>query len=377
MSKKILSVALALIFVISTFAVSAFAVGGAGFEEDPDAYTQAWRIEELGEADGTYSVGVYLETNYNVGAVQFQITNDDGNAILGGVESDVFAAPDFDIQYTEDGLVFIVPTPQDDAASAIDATTEILVATLSYTLKAGASSASLAIADDAKSETNPGGSLIAVRMSDDNLVSGTMIYGQTATVADGITIGSAAPLDLAVKSAYASSGIIIDKNKTLGGAYDGVVYGFALPDNGVSKLAKTYYTERLCDTAGNEITVVASPYGRNAFGTGATIQVTEGTTVVKTYIVVIFGDITGEGQINTGDVTRCIAEQEANGTLDLVQIMACNVVLAGRTDALKKTNLYATALNDVTKILSVIDNREEVQVEMASAHNTYSADNYA
>jgi hypothetical protein len=203
-----------------------------------------------------------------------------------------------------------------------------------------------------------------------------MIYGQTATVEEGITIGAAAePADLAVKAAYASAGIIIDKNKTLGGAYDGVVYGFAL--NGNAKLAKTFYTDRLCDTLGNEINVVASPYGRNAFGTGTKIQVLEGGNVVKTYAVVIFGDITGEGQIAVGDITRCIAEQEKNGTLDLVQIMACNVVLAGRTDAIKKTGLYTTALNDVTKIISVIDNSEEIQVEMATAHYNYSADNYA
>ena len=215
MSKKILSVALALIFVISTFAVSAFAVGGAAFEEDAEAYTQAWRLEDLGETDGTYSVGVYLETNYNVGAIQFQIANDDENAVLEGVDSEIFAAPDFDVQWTEDGLVFIVPTPVDSGATAVDATTEILVATLSYTLKDGASSATLAIVDDVKSEANPGGSLIAVRMSDDNLVTGTMIYGQTATVEEGITIGAAAaPAEIALTATGTTDGVVIDTTIT-------------------------------------------------------------------------------------------------------------------------------------------------------------------
>lgn len=378
MSKKILSVALALIFVISTFAVSAFAVGGAAFEEDADAYTQAWRLEELDETDGTYSVGVYLETNYKVGAIQFQIANDDGNAVLEGVDSEIFAAPDFDVQWTEDGLVFIVPTPVDSGATAVDATTEILVATLSYTLKDGASSATLAIVDDAKSEANPGGSLIAVRMSDDNLVTGTMIYGQTATVEEGITIGAAAaPADLAVKAAYASAGIIIDKNKTLGGAYDGVVYGFALPDAGVSKLAANFYTDRLCDTTGAEITVVASKYARGGYGTGTTIQVKEGTNVVKTYVVVLFGDIDGNSFINAQDATRISAEFKTNGTFDLVQIMACNIVVAGRTDAQKADGLYKTLIGDYTRFQQVVSGRLEIQVDMAAGHYTYHNAMYA
>ena len=281
MSKKILSVALALIFVISTFAVSAFAVGGTAFEEDPDAYTQVWSLAELeSDTEGTYKVGVYLDASYLVGAVQFQIVNEDGNAILGGVESGLFTDGDFDIQYTEDGLVFIVPTPADNAASAVDtATTETLIATLSYTLKEGASSATLAIADDAKSETNPGGSLIAVRMSDDNLVTGTMIYGQSATVGEAITIGSAAaPVLKGVNTGY------VDAERKY-------VYGVPAGAN-----VNDYFT---VENGSFEMTANAADADN---GTGAilTVKDTAGNAV-DTYTLIIFGDVNGDAGVDGTD----------------------------------------------------------------------------
>lgn len=388
MSKKILSVALALIFVISTFAVSAFAVGGAAFEEDAEAYTQAWRLEDLGETDGTYSVGVYLETNYKVGAIQFQIANDDGNAVLEGVDSEIFATPDFDVQWTEDGLVFIVPTPVDSSATAVDATTEILVATLSYTLKDGASSASLAIVDDAKSEANPGGSLIAVRMSDDNLVTGTMIYGQTATVEEGITIGAAAPADLAVKAAYASSGIIIDANKKLGGEeYAGVVYGLPLPTDASGKVGTTsldaaYYTARFEATNGGTLTVKQTPYIKRpaSYGTGTTLIVTGADGSTKTYVVVIFGDVNGDSKIDTSDVSEVLAASKVSETYaDQVKRIACNVAIAAR--GMKAENHYNIGTDDLGSVLaaSKVGNGKFVngskapdQAELAASHNSYN-----
>lgn len=350
MSKKILSVALALIFVISTFAVSAFAVGGATFEEDADAYTQAWRLEDLGETDGTYSVGVYLETNYKVGAIQFQIANDDGNAVLEGVDSEIFAAPDFDVQWTEDGLVFIVPTPVDSGATAVDATTEILVATLSYTLKDGASSASLAIVDDAKSEANPGGSLIAVRMSDDNLVTGTMIYGQTATVEEGITIGAAAvPAELALTATGTTDGVVIDTTKTFGGAYAGVIYGFKQAAANTFR-SKAYITNNLTATNGGSLTVKNSSGGTAgvAWGTGSTVEVinADNTSTGKVYVICIFADINGDGFTNASDVTQ-IKNASTNSSY-----FAANSLkrLAANASAVNATLSHTTNAADLTAI---------------------------
>ncbi len=291
MSKKILSVALALIFVISTFAVSAFAVGGTAFEED-GSYEQTWRLEKISEADGTFKVGVYLTTNYKVGAIQFQIANEDGNAVLGDVTSDVFVDGDYDVQFTESGLVFIVPTPTDDSAEAMDLSTETLIATLSYTLAEGASSATIAIADDAKSESNPGGSLIAVRMSDDNLTTGTMIYGQTVvSTGDEVVLGSAAKPELVLKN-----GVTVNKNYC-NTAYTGVIFGFATfgkEDN---------YRLSVTTTLGDAY-IVYEANAEGKHGTGAVLKLVDlDGTVLESYVVVIFGDVNGDGRITTTDTT--------------------------------------------------------------------------
>ena len=347
MSKKILSVALALIFVISTFAVSAFAVGGAAFEEDAEAYTQAWRLEDLGETDGTYSVGVYLETNYNVGAIQFQIANDDGNAVLEGVDSDVFAAPDFDVQWTEDGLVFIVPTPADWSAEAVDATTEILVATLSYTLKAGASSATLAIVDDAKSEANPGGSLIAVRITEDNLVTGTMIYGQTATVEEGITIGAAAKPELVLKN-----GVTVNTGYC-NTAYTGVIFGFTAFGS------EANYRKSVTSTLGDDYIVYeANADGKN--GTGAVIKLvdTDGT-VLESYAVVVFGDPNGDGRVTTTDITYLVTNRTNLAKSTGADKLAANVDGDAR---------HAVTTNDITYLVQNRTSMTSLQQTIAATY---------
>ncbi len=379
MSKKILSVALALIFVISTFAVSAFAVGGTAFEEDPEAYTQAWSLKDLTPEGETtnYSVGVYLDASYLVGAIQFQIVNEDGNAVLEGVDSELFAAPDFDVQYTEDGLVFIVPTPVDIAATAVDtAENKYLIATLSYTLKDGASSATLAIADDAKSETNPGGSLIAVRMSDDNLVTGTMIYGQSATVGEAITIGSAAaePADLA-KKAGAEAGIIIDTVHTFGGAYKGVVYGFTQgANNATTFMTNAYITKNLEATNGGTFELTRS-IGTMGFGTGTVINVknSDGTDACK-YVVVIFGDVNGDGLINVNDIKPITAHisKKATFVANSVQMMAANCENSAIAALMHNANV-----NDIKPITTAIAKKGNIdQAALAAKMQGLSTNNY-
>ena len=76
MSKKLLSVVLALALVFSCFAVSAFAVGGIGYESKEDAayYNQTWALgEPVDNGNGTYTVDVKLTANYGVGTIQFSL----------------------------------------------------------------------------------------------------------------------------------------------------------------------------------------------------------------------------------------------------------------------------------------------------------------
>ena len=88
MSKKILSVALALIFVISTFAFSAFAISGVTYEDEGAGYTQTWALEATDNGDGTWTVDVLLTADYYVGAIQFVALNSNpAGAVLTNVEA--------------------------------------------------------------------------------------------------------------------------------------------------------------------------------------------------------------------------------------------------------------------------------------------------
>ena len=79
MSKKILSVLVAIMMVASMLSVCAFAASYSYEDEDTAAeYTQDWALgEPVDNGDGTWSVDVYLTTNYATGPIQFVLTNSD------------------------------------------------------------------------------------------------------------------------------------------------------------------------------------------------------------------------------------------------------------------------------------------------------------
>ena len=384
MSKKILSVALALVLVMSTFALSAFAASKPAYEEDATAYTQAWRLEDASEGD-VYKANIYLEAAYGVGAVQFKIESA-GKADLIAVDSDVFVG-DYDINFSKEGLVFIVPTPAEGTESmdAIEFADETLIATLTFELAEGADSATVSIENDPKNEENPNGTLIAARVDDGNLVTGTSIVGQDATVDGSATFGAVAAAELALTAAGTADGIVIDSNKTLGAAYAGVVYGFALPDNGVAtSLTEAYYKEKLTATNGGYIVVTKTPYILRpaSYGTGTTITVmnADGTSTGKTYVVVIFGDVTGDSKINNSDISGILAITKENDTYaDNIKRLAANIAVAAR--GMSALNHYKVDSTDLAAGLVAVKNgdgkfvngtKKVTQADLAASHNTYN-----
>lgn len=386
MSKKILSVVLALVLVMSTFVTVAFA---ANYEADEDKakYTQTWSLTNVQPSgDGsTYTVDVNLKTNYATGVIQFAIVEEDTNNVIqltgATLGSGVPAAYNAKIQpRISKGIVYIVPQAAevgDVEAVAIDGVVATL--TFSYT---GSGKATVAIKNDPKTEENAAGTLIAARMGTGKIGDDDMIGGQTVTNTEAlitpVELGKedAQPADLVLKAAYADSGIIIDKNKTFDGAYDGAVYGMVLSGNGTTQLKPAFYTNTFCDTNGNEIVPKMSVFGRG-YGTGTVLEVVEDGKTTKRYIVIIFGDIDGNSLINIADSTRIFAEYRSNGTLELPQIMACNIEIAGRNDAQKTDNLYKTASTDYTKFKSLLNDRKDIQAEMGAGHLAYPNANYA
>lgn len=292
MSKKLLSVMLALVMVLSVFSVSAFAVDVV--YEDPDAeeaYTQMWYLETANEpdADGNYTVDVYLEANYSVGAISFHV--DAEGATLKSVELGSIIADDegynANVQVNKSkGNVYIIPEPADAAAEGLDLSVAELVATLTYTLDAD--TATITLVNDAKTIDNDG-KLVAARLGDGVLASNTMYYGQWVVDAEYTDIALGDPISEVVLGSEAAAadpvlsgvdtGVVDDANGFVYGVPAGAdVADYFVVENGTFEIDGTY--------------------------TGATLVVKDASgNEFATYTLVIFGDVDGNGTITAADST--------------------------------------------------------------------------
>ena len=375
-TRKILSVVLALAMILSTFAVSAFAA--ASYEDADNEYNQTWALSEpVDNGDDTYTVDVSLTTDYKTGVIQFVLTNTDiaaveytsielGDAIPEDYNADISAMA----SAKDPSALNVMIIPSTVGVSTIEAT-EIdgVIAKVTYTLVSG--SADITLKDDAASSENPGGTLIAARVSDGNIVTGDMITGQNATIdVATVTIGdSALPSDLALTAAGSTDGVVIDTKKTFGGEYDGVVYGFKQSANNTFTNT-TYLTTNL--TATNEGSLSFSrSIGASGYGTGTVITVTGKDGGVKKYVVVIFGDVDGNGLIAVADATviRKAMTDATAAPNNSVKRLAANCALLAA--AVPMHNIQA---NDITPVRNNIKGARIDQAALAAKHatlNTY------
>lgn len=355
MSKKLLSVVLALALVFSCFAVSAFAIGGIGYEDndaDKETYAQTWALgEPVQNPDGTYSVDVKLKAAYGVGTMQFVVKktiSGAGSLTLTGVAvgEDIPAvwlatAPFSDAS----SKVMIVPNPTVDAVPALDCTTEKVVATLTYTASADVS-ATLSIDLNAKTQENPGGTLFAARMSDGNVVTGTSILGQNVNPTNTVTIGSAASTPPTLVAIDGTLGVV-DTSRTMLDEWDidedgdtqevtGYLFGYDVDANTA--------VEELFEVEGDgEMVIEATAEGVET-ATGAIVKVVDnGGNVVESYVFILFGDVDGNGAADAtdaslvelhdawmyGDYSRMYSYQE----------VAADIFVDGAADATDASNI--------------------------------------
>ncbi len=316
MSKKILSVVLAIALVASCFAVSAFALGGLGFEEldengvTLEGYTQSWELGvPVDNGDGTWSVDVTLDANYTVGPIQFKVTNtDNANVVLDGFTANGDVVPENwmvdEVYSNETGIVALIPQPEVDAVDAIDCTGGVVIGTLTYTV-AGTASATIAIDPDRKTATNPGGSLIAARMSDGNVVTGTAIVGQDVlSVGPDRVIGAAPSTPPTLQVIDGTNGVIDTSRTNLdeefeGTTCDGYLYGVSPIDDGET-------IDGVFEVIGDgTMNIIDSPleFGTDC-GTGTMVQVLDlDGAVVAEYVLIVFGDVNGDGEATVDDAS--------------------------------------------------------------------------
>ena len=304
-TRKLLSVVVALMMVVSMFAMTANAANYYESEGDAATYTQTWALSKpVANGDGTYTVDVSLTTNYETGPIQFVLTNTDTSvaAIKSVTLGDAIPASyNATLSVSKaNGKVMIIA---DTAGTATITAEEIngVIATVVYTY-AGSGSATIAIEDDAKSATNVGGSLIAARMGDGDVVTGDPITGQTVTVGDSVIIGGGAAPTLAVIDGTIG---VIDTTRqdmycdadgigTGDATFTGYIYGVE-PEAGET-------VDAVFEVVGDgELEIIATEAGSEA-GTGTIVNVLDTNgDAVETYVLVIFGDVNGDGFIDMAD----------------------------------------------------------------------------
>ena len=287
MSKKVLSVMLAIMLVLSTFAVTAFAAGSAFEVEDKDEgvilSTQVWSLskEATKVSDSVYKVDVALTTDYVTGAISFRVDAANGATLTAVEINKAVITYDFDLAFNANGLVAIVPQPATESEEGIEV--DGVIATLTYTLAGEGDT--LTLVNDAKTETNPGGDLIAVRLSDNNLSTGTMIYGQRVVDANGD--------DIEAKAVIASVNI---GKVAAAPVLKGVDTGF------VDTARKYVYGVPAGSNANNYFTVENGSFEITGTFTGAVLTVKDlAGNAVDTYTLVIFGDVNGDGGVTATD----------------------------------------------------------------------------
>lgn len=379
-AKKVLSLVLAVVMVAATFAFSASAATqqNATFTVSVDQATVS-----LGEE---ITVTVNLTTNYYAGPTnvpvyynhavfEFVAGSVNGAKIFGETATDVQSHNDADTGCLK---VAFIPNTADSTAVAKVMNGEILFTFKLRAIADGPSDIGLK-KEDQKTATNIGGTLYCGAYTSSAIDNNPATVGQTFTIKNTTaTVGSAMePADLALTEAGAAAGIIIDRNKTFGGQYDGVVYGFTLAD--ASKMIRdtAMYTSNLEATNGGSLTFTAVKVGRyNCYGTGAAINVLSSDgNVAKKYAIVIFGDVNSDGAITAADTGLIASHVKASALLtNDVLVMAANTKEEGRTTAQKATSAYTITAKDTGFISSHVKGSASIdQAAAATFQNSYNA----
>lgn len=379
-SKKILSLALALVMALGVLTMGVFAA-----KTTPTAtFTVSASAPEVATGDEvTITVKANATETFYAGPMSLPI---EYNASLFEYVADSATVANIYGESTtksavkaEAGKLTVALTPSTSGAVTAPDLNGANLTVLTFKLKAIGSTGSgtVAIADDQKTAANIDGKFYCGSFDSANPKTAELTeIGQTLNrVSATISYagGAAEPADLAVKADYASTGIVIDSQKTFGGKYNGVVYGFNLD----ATVNAAFYTNRLEATNGGSIKVVKTPYVARpaSYGTGATVEVYNSDgTLAKTYVIVILGDVNGDGKILATDTQLIFNHVNSVAIItDEVKIMAANAApAAGRTDALKANSMYTINATDTQAVFNAVNGTALDQAALAASHAKYN-----
>lgn len=330
-SRKVLSALLAVVMVIGMLSVCAFAAGDTFYEDAEDAakYTQSWSLgTPVSQGGTTYTVQVMLSTNYPVGPVAFKLEGASVTGVVGG--SEYYSNP-LTTTTSGTGMVLMIPDTT-DTVPAVSVNGHI--ATVTYTTSNA--NGVVTIAADPKNAENPAGSLVAARCTAGTVNASNFGVGQTASVS-GQVINP--PAQTATLSGV--NGGFVDETR-------GYVYGVpAKTANPASYFSTTGYIELVANSAGY------------TNGTGAKLNLyTDSSkgTLVKSYTLVIFGDLNNDSAVDVNDTLVLSKHVSATATIvDPVVLFASDVAEIGSGVDVNVNDL--NALNKhVSAVLMLADN---------------------
>lgn len=291
-AKKVLSLVLAVVMVAAMFAFSASAATqNATFTVSVDNAT-------VSQGD-VITVTVNLTTDYYAGPTNVPVYYNPAvfEFVAGSVTgAKIFGEGATDVQSYNDAatgclkVAFIPNTAGTAAAKLLNGTL------FTFQLKAiadGTSDIGLK-AEDQKTATNIGGTLYCGAYTSSAIDNNPATVGQTFAITNtSATVGATAAPELQLSETGAANGAVIDRVSTCNDGV-GFVYGIATHEG---EMISDYLT-----TPAGSIQVVANDQGNES--TGTLIQLLDdGGNVVETYIFVLFGDVNGDGAIDSTDVT--------------------------------------------------------------------------
>lgn len=322
MAKKTISLVLAVIMVLSMFAINAFAAGEtATFTVTSSAAEVATddviTITVTAASDSTYYAGpMSIPVTYDATAFEYVANSVTVNDIFGAGVTDSAVN-------TTAGKITVAVTPLTNGSPvAPNLTTALTVFTFQLKALSGEGDYTIGIAADQKTAENPTGKFYCGSFStSDPKTADLATIGQTLNRVDATVSFASAEPELILTATGESNGVIIDTHKTFGGQYAGVVYGF--PQAAAATFRSIgYITTNLTTTAGPIVAGnLARTIGTAGYGTGTTITVGS-----KVYVIVIFGDANGDGLINNQDTTavKGFVAAPASIAANSVQRMAAN-----------------------------------------------------
>lgn len=374
-SKKILSLALALVMALGVLTMGVFAA-----KTTPTAtFTVSASAPEVATGDEvTITVKANATETFYAGPMSLPI---EYNASLFEYVADSATVANIYGESTtksavkaEAGKLTVALTPSTSGAVTAPDLNGANLTVLTFKLKAIGStgSSTVAIADDQKTAANIGGKFYCGSFDSANPKTAELTeIGQTLNRVD-TTIsykgGAVEAADLELTAKGTEDGVVIDTRITFGGQYDGAVYGFKQVNATTFRANNNYITNSVQATNEGSLSIARS-FNTAGWSTGTIITVlNKDGSESKKYIVIIFGDVNCDGLINGNDTTACKNYIANPATLTRNEVrMAANCQNVNKT-----AMLYILNGNDTTAIKNYVANNS-LKVSQATLAQTFSS----